>query len=248
MPNTFNTRFLLMDKQNLMFCCLLLVMLLSGLTMPAHAQLAIQSVKSLHAISHQFLEQQFSGQTNIQFQIGRMDPRLRLPKCQHQPEAWFTDESRTVGHTTISVSCTLPKKWKIHVPVVIRQYEPVLVVRRNLPRGHIMVKADLDTKRMDISRASQGFYKSEKQVIGLTLTRSLLRGQMLTPGLIGQPKLVKRGQTITIVARSGTLSIRVKGKAMMDGKKGDLIKVKNISTNRELRGIVVKAGVVQVSL
>ena len=101
---------------------------------------------------------------------------------------------------------------------------------------------------MDISVLNQGYYENIDQLSGMVLSRSILRGQYLHPGMLSKPRWVRRGQTITILAKTGQVAIRVKGKALMDGRQGELVRIKNTSTNKELRGIVVAEGVVKVTL
>lgn len=207
-----------------------------------------ESVKTIrHAVS-QFLNAHFAGSNDIKFSIGRLDHRLRLTKCAQKLEVFIPDAGRMLGYTTIGLRCSQPQVWSIHVPVNISQYKNVLVSNRNLPRGHRFSSADTMVKKMDISRLPQGFYEKTEQLTGLVLKRSILRGQQLNPGILAKARLVQRGQTITILAKTGTIAIRTKGKAMMDGREGELIKVKNTSTNKELRGIVVAKGVVQLNL
>lgn len=203
---------------------------------------------NIRMVVTQFLKNQFNGDPDVKFHIGKLDPRLRLTKCTQNMEAFIPDTGRLLGYTTIGLRCNGPQTWSIHVPVTIQQFKQVLVSNRNLPRGHKFTAADTMLKKMDISRLHQGFYEKPEQLTGLVLKRSILRGQQLNPGILARARLVQRGQTITILAKTGSVVIRAKGKAMMDGREGQLIKIKNISTNKELRGIVVAEGVVQLTL
>ncbi|MGD8483612.1 MAG: flagellar basal body P-ring formation chaperone FlgA [Thioalkalispiraceae bacterium] len=208
----------------------------------------IQSLQSLRDSAKAFLQTQLGNDRSIRFQVGNLDPRLRLPLCKQALTGFLPANHRLLGHTTIGLRCNSGKGWKIHVPVQVQQFKNILVSNRNLPRGHRLGAADVTKKRMDISILNQGFYENTRQLSGLVLTRSILRGQHLAPGMLAKPRWVRRGQTITILAQTGQVAIRVKGKALMDGREGELVKIKNTSTNRELRGIVVAEGVVKVTL
>jgi flagella basal body P-ring formation protein FlgA len=209
---------------------------------------AYQSVKSIRHVVNTFLSSQFTDNDEIKFTIGRLDPRLRLAKCAQNLQAFLPESGRLLGYTTIGLRCQSEQQWTIHVPVTIQQFKKVLVSNRNLPRGHQLSPADVMRKKLDISRLNQGFYDKPKQLKGLVLKRSILRGQQLNPALLAKPRLVQRGQTITILAKTGQVAIRVKGKALMDGRQGELVRIKNTSTNKELRGIVVAEGIVKVTL
>jgi flagella basal body P-ring formation protein FlgA len=66
--------------------------------------------------------------------------------------------------------------------------------------------------------------------------------------MIQAPKLVKRGERVSVIAESGALKIRTVGQALSDGKSGDLVRVKAAGSQRVVDGIVVSQGVVKVTL
>jgi len=76
--------------------------------------------------------------------------------------------------------------------------------------------------------------------------RNIRAGQVLTPNLVKARKLVLRGQHITIIAHSGSLNLRTKGKALMDGQQGQTIKVSNLSSKKLIYARVVSAGIVEI--
>ena len=182
------------------------------------------------------------------YEIGHLDQRLKLDKCNQALEVFGSGSTRLVGHSSLGVRCQGHKMWKIHVPINIIRYTEVLVLKQNLPRGSIVQASDIESRRLNISRLSNGYFTDINEVRGKILKRSLRRGDILTNGTLDIRKLVKRGEIVTIMASSNTLAIRVKGKALMDGRKGDVIRVKNQSSKREIQAIVVATGMVKVSM
>ena len=61
-----------------------------------------------------------------------------------------------------------------------------------------------------------------------------------------EPFLVKRGEKITISAVQPAFTIRMNGVAMMNGTKGQRIRIKNENSGRIISATVVEAGVVSV--
>lgn len=121
-------------------------------------------------------------------------------------------------------------------------------MRQNLARGNVLQLSDLESRRINISRLTNGYFIDKNEVQGKILKRSLRRGDVLTNGMLDVRKLVKRGDIVTIMVSSNTLAIRVKGRALMDGRKGDMIRVKNQSSKREIQAIVVAIGIVKISM
>ncbi len=70
---------------------------------------------------------------------------------------------------------------------------------------------------------------------------------LVAPGsAAGAPKLVRRGQPVTLAVRSGTLTITAQGRALADGREGDFVRVVT-SANRTVEGIVEASGAVRVA-
>ena len=58
--------------------------------------------------------------------------------------------------------------------------------------------------------------------------------------------MVERGQSVLMVARQNGIEASTSGEAMKQGRKGDVIRVKNISSQRTVDAIVVSPGVVHI--
>jgi flagella basal body P-ring formation protein FlgA len=65
--------------------------------------------------------------------------------------------------------------------------------------------------------------------------------------MIDAQRLVKRGAEVTIVADTGNIEVRMRGKALGEGGRGDRIKVKNVRSGRVVTATVMARGVVQIS-
>ncbi|HNY26266.1 MAG TPA: flagellar basal body P-ring formation chaperone FlgA [Candidatus Sumerlaeota bacterium] len=82
---------------------------------------------------------------------------------------------------------------------------------------------------------------------GLKAKRALRPGEPLTWEAVAREELVRRGQTVQIVAEKGVLRIAAKGTAQASGSLGDEIAVENTQSRKRLQGIVTGPGEVSVS-
>jgi flagella basal body P-ring formation protein FlgA len=55
---------------------------------------------------------------------------------------------------------------------------------------------------------------------------------------IEAPALVKKGDLVTVVLKSGMLNLTVQGRAMQGGAEGDSVHVINTASNRLMEGVV----------
>lgn len=85
------------------------------------------------------------------------------------------------------------------------------------------------------------------QAAGQEATRNLAVGSIVRASDVIAPRLVRRGEPVTITVRAGSLSIATAGRALGSGGTGDLVRVVITATNRTLDGTVVASGEVRVA-
>jgi flagella basal body P-ring formation protein FlgA len=66
--------------------------------------------------------------------------------------------------------------------------------------------------------------------------------------LLTAPSAVKKGERVTITAALSSINIKMSGKALSNGSIGEMIKVKNISSNKTIEAQVIRPGIVQVRM
>lgn len=226
----------------------LLLCLAPGSVAAAQASPAIQSPASILATVEGFLQGRFGDSADTRFEIGALDPRLRLTACRRSLRASLPENGRQLGHSSVIVRCPEPEGWKIRVTVRIQRFARVLIARRALPRGTYLQADDVQFERREISRLNHGYFRQFDEIREMVTRRNLRRGQVLTAASVSPPRLVQRGEAVTILARSGGLAIRVKGEALMDGRRGDRVRVRNSRSKRELQATVIAAGTVAVNM
>ncbi len=180
--------------------------------------------------------------------VGHIDSRLRLGHCDQTLEVFTPPGQRTIGSITVGVRCSAPVNWTIYVQATVALYQPVLIARRPLPRGTKLTAADIDVVEKDIARLTLGYLSELADAEGMVLKRSISGGTVLHPGLVQHPVSIRRGERVTILGSTGGIEVRMEGVALADGSKGELIRVRNLSSGREVEAIVVSPGMVQVRL
>ena len=208
----------------------------------------LQSETSIvEAITH-FVKNQYNKGYKTKLQTQKLDPHLRLTACSTELEIFYPVGVRKLGATTLGVRCSDDDPWKIYVPTQVQVYGPVVVTKRSLPRDTILHTDDVELAKRELSRATSGHYLLIDEVKGMILRQSLAKGSIVPPKALKQRHMVKRGDIITILAESDNILIRVKGKALMDGYRGQSIRIKNTRSTRELQGEVIDSGVVKVKM
>ncbi len=225
---------------------LLLLTLITGIS---EAKPVYQSHAGILRVVESFITETLSrNQTDVEIAVGRLDPRLRLAECDTQMQAFMPQGSRRSGNTTVGVRCTHDRPWSLFVPVRIKQMRDVVILRNNLSRGSILGHADLDLRRIDISSRTGHYFQDPGEVVGRVLTRAVRAGRQLQRHDIAAADIVQRGEQVTLVAETQGFAVRMQGKALTNGSRGELIRVKNVTSSRIIEGIVMAPGIVQVKM
>ena len=225
-----------------------LLMVLPALATAA-TPVALQSHAAIRDAATAFATANLDGDADdINVRAANLDKRLRLHACSVPLEAFAPSGSGRIGQITVGVRCPDEKPWSLYVKVKIQQFSPVVVIKHAMPRGALLSKADLRVEKRDISKYHQGVIDEPDQAIGKLLKRSIPGGSVLQPTQLKAPKLVHRGESITIISQTNAISIRMNGKALADAGHGQRVRVRNSSSRRIVEGIVTGPGQVRVHM
>jgi flagellar basal body P-ring formation protein FlgA len=87
---------------------------------------------------------------------------------------------------------------------------------------------------------------STAPIVGLEVKRRMYAGHDVAARDVGAPLVVKAGAMVTVLWKSGDLSLELGGRALDAGALGDEIRVLNPDSLRTIRGNVVGEGMVEV--
>ena len=132
-------------------------------------------------------------------------------------------------------------RMKIHV------YEPVVVARHALDSKQVLTERDVQLEKMDVTKIGHYYFTEPKVVIGMVLKRVVNAGTPINSMMIDKPIIMKRMSMIRIISRFGGIEVETDGQALQDGREGDLIRIKNMRSNKILSGKVVDQVTVDVS-
>lgn len=179
---------------------------------------------------------------------GKLDPRLKLTQCSRPLDAYLPSGGRDIGKVTVKVRCADSRPWSLHVPAIVSLHKNVMVAARPLSRGTLLTKSDVKLAKWDLARLTQGYIENLDHGLGMELKRNIAAGRPLTPASIKKPQIIKRGQRVSIIVRSGRMEVRMAGEALAQGAAGDRIRVVNLSSKQKLEGVVTPSGEVKVSI
>lgn len=165
--------------------------------------------------------------------------------CPSTPHIVATSPAQTaLSRMSFTVSCPGGAGWKVNVAVRPDVYVPVVMLKSTLARGTVITADSLLLKKYNVSSQRDGLIMQPEEVIGMTSKRTLLPGKPLTRAQLVEPILVKRDQPVMIVSHRGGITASMPGVALKNGRKGEVIKIRNTASQRVISGVVDDTGVV----
>ncbi len=114
----------------------------------------------------------------------------------------------------------------------------VPVLKNSLKNGDIIGGMDIDYIDLPQNRIANGTLLDGKDLVNMTPRRTVHGGKPVIINELEQPKMVNRGEAITLIFANGPMVLTVKGKSLQAGALGDTVRVSNSDSNKNLQGTV----------
>lgn len=207
---------------------------------------AVMDARRIERTAQEFIQKEMRaspGQT-AQAEAQRLDPRLRLLACERM-HAFLPPGAQLTGTVHVGVRCVEAASWLVYVAVKVAVNDTVLMATRPLARGQVLAPQHFAAARRDVGALPPGYVSDATVASGKRLLQPVAAGTVLTQSMLEAPLLVRRGESVTIVARASGIEVRAAGTALADAAEGQVVDVRNVSSGRALRAVVVAPGVVE---
>lgn len=137
---------------------------------------------------------------------------------------------------------------RVQISVQIRKFASVLVVTDRIARHKLLLNSMFEMKRMEITSLREQPVSVADTILGFRSARNLPKGKILTYGVMEQVPDIEVGREISIVFNQSGFKITVPGRAMQDGKRGEFVRVKNLTSGRIIMARVIDKSSVAIEL
>lgn len=169
----------------------------------------------------------------------------RLPTCtQALGVTVASDDPSPLSRQRLELSCADTPGWSVTALVQASVFLPAVHAARVIERGQTIAAEQLQLQEVNVGRASRGFYNNLDEVVGQGAKRRVRAGQLIAPNLLTAPLLIRRGQQVTIIASQDGISASATGEALANGREGEVIRVRNLGSQKVIEAQVVEEGVV----
>ena len=192
--------------------------------------------------------QHFSLDGELKISIARAWPALRLPEAD-----WILTITEWPAG---GLASTLLVRVKIvsgaetivegQLPLRAQLWQDVWFASGQLDRGQPLDRSSLTSQKADVLRERVPLIPATTDPATLDVSQSVAAGRALTRRDVVVRPLIRKGQVVEVFAQTGQLGVRMKALALENGAAGDLIKLRNIESNKEFNGQVTHESKVQV--
>jgi len=124
----------------------------------------------------------------------------------------------------------------------------IYVLNENMVRGEIITADKITVKEIVLNEDKRNYPAEIEDVVGKMLKRDLNRGTAITKDVIEDHFVIKRNDIVNIIIEHKRLVVKTKGRAIDRGKVGDVIRVKNLTSQKEVMGRVTGSGIINVEM
>ncbi|MBI5893015.1 MAG: flagellar basal body P-ring formation protein FlgA [Deltaproteobacteria bacterium] len=175
--------------------------------------------------------------------------KVMLPKKELTPVVVLPKGNKIPGKINLMVNYQ-DKDWTKTVWVSARvvQSKEVIIANRALPIKHIIEIRDVRLEKVNVNDITGSAFSDINMLLGMGVKRPVAANSIIKEDYVYKPAVIKKGETVDVVVESGAIIVTVKCEAREDGFLGRGIKVGNLSSGKDITGVVVGAGKVLVRL
>lgn len=196
------------------------------------------------AVTAQAREQKWRG-ARVSHSSTALDPVEDLPPCPQPIKIEReTGSSSLLGRQRLQAICAASPGWSVLVSSNVDVYVQAVFASVLIERGETIGDQHIKLQELKLSGANRGFFSNRQDALGMGAKRRIRANQVLSPRLLALPTLIRRGQQVDIVANKQGISASTLGEALGDGQEGEVIRVRNLSSEKIIKAQVIDASTV----
>lgn len=185
----------------------------------------------------------FKSQTPITITVNSID--IQEQTQRFSATIWFADNSATEKNTNNSSTNILGS---LEVNGRYDSYVNIPVANRRIRREDVITESDITWLRWPETKLRPDMMTDSANIIGYSPKRGLSANRPIRVDEIASPVVISKGDAVTMIVKTNSMEISALGTAMNAGGVGEMISLRNMDSNTEVHGRVIRQGVVEIPL
>jgi len=205
-----------------------------------------QSLEQVHELVTNHVKQKVDQKIfEPTIKLRKLSPELRLPYCKNGVELEDKQTDKFAGRMTISVFCLQPK-WRAFVPVTVDGKQPAIISTKGILKRAVITTEDVKQVLMPYKKVPRGSMINVSKVIGMRAKNSIAPNKIIKIRDLQPPFWVFKNKQVNIVTRIAGIEVRTEGTALKSAVVDEQVPVKNRSSQKIIKGIVIAPNTVLV--
>jgi flagellar basal body P-ring formation protein FlgA len=120
--------------------------------------------------------------------------------------------------------------------------KPVATLTRDVAMGEILRAGDVAEQSVEAGRIAQDSITDVSSAVGLAAKRQMRSGQKLRQSDVERPRMLKKGDVVTLIYEVPGMMLTALGRAVTDGAAGDVVSIVNAQSHRAVDAKITAAG------
>ncbi len=206
----------------------------------------LQAHNTIYVLATEYLKQKTDQKIfEASWELKKLSTQLRLPQCQQPLSLKDRNPNTFAGRMTLSVSCAQPT-WRVFVPVVVTGKLPVIISIKGIPKQAVIKEEQIKKVLLPYKQVPKGHLINLNTVIGMRATRAIPPNKVLRIKDLQPAYWVIKKQQVNIITRIGGIEVKALGVALKSGVEQEHVPVKNLSSQKIIKGIVIAPNTVLI--
>jgi flagellar basal body P-ring formation protein FlgA len=195
-----------------------------------------------------FIRKFYSEREDIYIKLNHLPDSLKdKSRIKHINFAKMPD-SNGDGLCMVEIDEKYSRTKNVYVSFKVSNKKKMFVLKQSAKRGDIIRSDDIFVKEVYMNGNGADYPLRMEDVVGKLLKRDITAGTVITSQILEDSFIVQRGDTVNIVAENRKFLVQATGRTLERGKMGDIIRVKNLTSNKEIVGKVAGSSTIKVDL
>jgi len=137
---------------------------------------------------------------------------------------------------------------KVFVRADIRAFDSVVKSKRPYRKRHVIRASEVYIEKMDIRKIPNNAVRNPEKIIGKSLRRSIIANIPIAEDMVEHSQVVKRGKMVVLIINQEGLKITTAGAIKEKGYVGSQVRAVNLSSKKEVTGVLIDEHTVEVLL
>lgn len=203
-------------------------------------------LRSRNAISRMEVERKIKNK--IYSECGTCEVQVLISNIpQNIPSNWELDLNIDLAKKTVMIPIysqadSSAKNW---IVAEIKRYQKVPVLNRSVKFGEVLTPDMFSVEKREVTNVRNTFQDLDS-LEGMQASRFLNAGQTVQFNDVRREQVLKKGQMVKAIVGNNSFEVVISAEVQEAGSIGDIVKVKNLDSQKVFAGKVVERGVVRI--